>query len=95
MQHVKVSEGQTLLDIAILHCGSIEAAMELAVLNNLALTTALPSGAVVAIGRVWDIDVVSQLAQKKARPARNDNFGDNAQPGGIGFMQIGNDFIVS
>ena len=64
---MNVSENQSLLDIAIITCGSAEAAVELAILNGLSLTDEPES--ISAVPDVVDVDVVSYYSQKGLSPA--------------------------
>jgi hypothetical protein len=95
MLNAKVSDRQTLFDIAALHAGEIEACFDLALLNGLSLTELLESGRVIALTDVVDVDVASNLVSRNARPASSDTGLTVWVPGGIDFMQIEYDFIVS
>lgn len=94
MQSAKVSDRQTLFDIAALKVGGFEASFDLAVLNGISLTEKLVSGREINLVEVADIDVVENLSSINARPASQDDPSALIAPGGIGYMQIGYDFKV-
>ena len=100
MNKVTVSYGQTWLDLALQELGDMERAIELAQLNNRAITDDLQAGEELLVP---DFDSekrsIIQLFRNKAnRPASGDTF-IAADPGsdgeGIEFWAIENDFVVS
>jgi len=70
---MKVLSGQTLFDIAIQSCGSIEAAFELAVLNGLNLTDELVPGQELALPEVVNSGIVTRYSNKGINPSTADN----------------------
>jgi len=66
---MKVSEGQSLFDLAIIGCGSAEAAFEMAVLNGISITDSLRTGCDLSLPDVVNADVVSFYANNNINPA--------------------------
>lgn len=93
MPTVSVREGQTLWDIAIQESGSIEAAFELAELNGLSVTDDLIANQVLTTATIRDSEIVTFFSSKNRKPASA--IGKKVRPGGIDYMQIGNDFKVN
>lgn len=90
---------QSLLDMAVQECGSFEAAFALSERNDIALTDDLAVGRELKIAPE-DIDrkrIVIALAAQNVKPATAISAEDAALVpwGGIGFMGIEIDFIVS
>lgn len=90
---------QSLLDMAVQECGSFEAAFALSERNNIALTDDLTAGQEMEVAPE-DVDkkrIVAALAAQDVKPATAISAGDAARVpwGGIGFMGIETDFIVS
>ena len=90
---------QSLLDMAVQECGSFEAAFALCERNGIALTDTLTAGSELKIAPE-NIDrkrIVSALAAQDVKPATAISAEDAALVpwGGIGFMGIEIDFIVS
>lgn len=90
---------QSLLDIAVQECGSFEAAFALSERNGIALTDDLSAGQELEIAPE-DVDnkrIVAALAAQDVRPATAISAEDTVLVpwGGIGFMGIEIDFIVS
>lgn len=90
---------QSLPDMAIQECGTFEAAFALAERNGLALTDNLTAGQELEIPpeQVTKKQVVVTLESQSVKPATAITAQDEklAPYGGIGFMGIGIDFIVS
>jgi hypothetical protein len=92
----KVRHKQTTLDLALEICGSIEDAFALCEANGWNITDELPTGAEVretepttANGR----DIVAQYKGRQTHPASD--VAEDTLPGGINYMGIEIDFIVS
>ena len=90
---------QTLLDIAIRHCGTIEAVVDIAVLNNISITDDLVSGQLIALPSkdYGSKEVINYFVTNKIDPANalNDLHFDLVQgKEGIGFWSINNNFIT-
>lgn len=95
MRSAIVKDYQSLLDIAVQEMGSVDAAFELARLNDISITDNLVSGQVIVLPDApADEYIVNEFETKKLFPATADKEGDGS-PGGIGFMGIGIDFKVS
>lgn len=94
---VKPLDRQSLLDIAIQTSGSVEAAFELAAKNDIAISEELARDAELETVAVADKIVLSRYAARNLRPATELSPEDlEAVPyGGIGFMGIEIDFVVS
>lgn len=94
-----VHSRQTLLDIVIQECGSFEAVIALAGRNGLSLTDDLAAGMELEYSEedIVDKRVVVGLADRGVKPAtaisRRDK--ETVPWGGIGFMGIEIDFVVS
>lgn len=91
------AERQSLLDIAIQTSGSLEAAFALSVKNDLGLSEILATDRALETVAVTDQLVFSRYKVKRLQPATAISPEDQkAIPyGGIGFMGIEVDFIVS
>jgi hypothetical protein len=95
MRSVTVKDYQTLPDIAVQEMGSVDAAFELARLNDISVTDNLVSGQVILLPDApADEYVVNEFHTKKLFPATAEKENESVQ-GGIGFMGIGIDFKVS
>lgn len=95
MRNVMVKERQTVFDIAVQEMGAVDAAFDLARLNDLSVSAILKSGQVLKLPNdPADVAVVNEYKIKGWKPATGDLPGDNIQ-GGIGYMGIGIDFKVS
>lgn len=94
-----VHNRQSLPDMALQECGTFEAAFALAERNSLALTEELTAGQELEIApeHVIGKQVVVSLATQGVKPATAITEQDAALVpwGGIGFMGIEFDFIVS
>jgi LysM repeat protein len=66
---MKVKKGQSVWDVSIKETGSIEAAMEIARLNDIEVTEELEAGTELVIPGVNDQELVDFLKVKKAEPA--------------------------
>lgn len=95
MRNVTAKDFQNLFDVAVQEMGSVDAAFELARLNDISITDDLVSGQLILLpDQPADDYVVNEFDIKKLFPATSDKAGDNVR-GGIGFMGIGIDFKVS
>ena len=100
MNKVTVSYGQTWLDIAMQELGDMERAIELAQLNNRAITDDLQAGEVLMVPDFDSEkrDIVQLFGNSANKPASGESFtAADAEAGleGIEFWAIENDFIVS
>lgn len=94
-----VLDNQTLLDIAIRHCGTIEALTDIAILNNISITSELFPGQTIEIpNKDYGFkEVVNYFDINKVNPATaltDENAVIMEGDSGIGFWEIENDFIV-
>ena len=90
---------QTLLDVAIRHCGTVQAVVDIAILNNISITDDLIPGQIILISSkdYGFQEVVNFFALNKIDPATALTENDEALTegnSGIGFWEIGNNFIV-
>lgn len=71
MKTIEVQHNQTLQDIAIQHCGAIEAVWDIAMANGLNVTDRLPAGLALAIpeGAAQDTDLVNYYSDQRILPA--------------------------
>lgn len=94
---IKPLERQSVLDVAIQTSGGVEAAFELSVKNDIAISAEIARDAELDTVAVVDKAVLSRYEARNLRPATELSPEDlEAVPyGGIGFMGIEIDFVVS
>ena len=94
---ITVKTGQTLADIAVVHTGSMEALMDIALANGMSLTDRLTTGQVLECTDVMRREVVTAFASSYSQPATEITCeeGEELSPGSIGYMAVEVDFIVS
>lgn len=94
---VRVSEKQSLFDVAIQKGGSFESVMELALLNGLSITDSLLPGQQLELPVAIDNDVVNYFSSKGIVPETTSIESDDSVPvlEGIDYWGIEVDFIVS
>jgi hypothetical protein len=90
---------QTLLDIAIRHCGNVEAVPDIAVLNNISITDDLVPGQPIELPfkDYGNQEVIDYFSVNKIDPATaltDEQIELTEGNSGIGFWEIGNNFIV-
>lgn len=91
---MKVLAGQNIFDVAVQHAGSVEAAFDLAITNDISLSDALTVGEeLLGAGKVR-ADIVDYYARRVFNPATDETLIGEIE-GGIEFMGIEIDFIVS
>ena len=66
---MKVSQGQSLIDIAIQECGSAEAAIQIAVENGLSVTDDLATGTILIVPEASNKAVAAYYAAHSIKPA--------------------------
>lgn len=90
---IKVLKGQSLFDIAVQETGSVENVFELAFANDLSITDILQAGTEIIIPDTIEKDknVYGYYNRLELKPATD----IGAQKGGIGYMGIQIDFIIS
>jgi LysM domain len=91
---IVVEEGQTLKDIAIQHCGSLTALVDIAVLNGISPTAEVAPGTELIIPDVVDVAMVNYIAAKSITPVSQKKDFSQVLPEGIGYWAIGIDNIV-
>lgn len=90
---IEVQRHQTLIDLAIQYCGTVEAVVKLAALNGLAATDDLTPGTFIEIPDVYDERVAKYFRDNDLKPVTvvSPDLGSE----GIEFWGIEYDFIVS
>jgi len=93
-----IEPGQSLLDIAVQHCGSVEAVLTIALANGLSVTEAVAVGAVVSTIEAANRAVANLFAVNGIKPAtaitQTEALNTIADEG-IEFWTIEEDFIIS
>ena len=69
MRNTTVLNGQTMFDIALQHCGSIEAAFEMAALNDVPVTSLLQPGATILLPEITNKRIVAYYQAHRVEPA--------------------------
>lgn len=97
MNKAVVQQGQSILDVAIQQCGSVESILDMAALNGISVTDDLNAGTPLVMPDAKDGKVVSYYSVNRVTPATAVTLDEiNQHPvGGINFMGIEIDFIVS
>lgn len=96
MATIRVKDRQSLLDVQLIASGTLEGIIQLCTLNGLALTDELSDGQEVATGDVGEPRVVATYQNRRHSPATAiDPEASVLVPGGIGYMAVEVDFIVS
>lgn len=98
MNTAKVTQRQSIFDVAVQHCGSFEAAFDIAALNNIGLTDDLAAGNSLALPEPTDSAAVRTLAVNRQLPAtgctQEEILDVTGQGEGIEFWIVESDFIV-
>lgn len=96
---ITTGAGQNLFDLAIQHCGSLEAAFDLAIANDLSLTDDLQAGQELDLPAVQNAQVVQYYSVNRLQPATGitqDELNELLNTGeGIEFWAIEYEFAVS
>ena len=96
---ITVTSQQSTLDLALQHCGSLEAAFDLALLNNVSITDDLLDGQKLDIPAALSKDVTKYYAVHDIRPATaitTEAINEIICSGeGVEFWAIEYDFVVS
>jgi len=98
MNAVRVEPGQSLIDISLQHCGSVEALLELAQANGLSPTDTLTAGAAFATAAPSSRAVANLYAVNGIIPATAVTQAEELQTiadEGIEFWAIEEDFIIN
>jgi hypothetical protein len=90
---------QSLLDVAIRHCGTVQAVVDIAILNNISITADLVPGQLIELPSkdYGNQEVINFFVINNIDPATaltQDNEALTEGNSGIGFWEIGNNFIV-
>jgi hypothetical protein len=90
---------QSLLDVAIRHCGTVEAVVDIAILNNISITNDLVPGQLIAlpVKDYGNQEVINYFSANKKDPATaltEEHIAITEGDSGIGIMAIGTTFIV-
>lgn len=94
MQSIVAKNGQNLLDVTIMHCGSLESAFKTALLNGMSITDEPLTGQKLFVPDINNTAVVEYFAVNKYMPATNEVVEESTVDEGIGFWEIGIDFII-
>lgn len=89
----RLKKQQTLFDFTTQLAGSFEAIFEMAMLNNISITEQVSEGT--ALGIKPQDEKVIRFFTNKALDVVSINSSEDVLPGGIGYMQIQNNFKVS
>lgn len=89
-----IKKHQNIIDFTTQQAGSVEALFSVALLNGISITGNVEPGTNLKMASVIDKKVVADLIKYQVDIVSDQNV-EAAIQGGIGFMQIGNDFIVS
>lgn len=93
----KVVVKQSLLDIAIQCCGSVEAVFDIAVLNDLSITDELVVGKAIQCDTVADVNIANYYRNRNLKPATALSLDDKitlTTNEGISYWAINDDFVV-
>lgn len=88
-----VLDGQSLFDIAIQECGSVDAAFSLAVANDVSMSNELASSQSLNTTPIVNKQVVEYFANKRLKPATWSR-SNEVRLTGINYMAVEVDFIV-
>lgn len=91
----KVRARQTTVDIAMQQCGQADSIFDVAAANNMGITDELIPGNKVNAPDPVIVDVSAYFLRYNLFPASGAQTSDDELPGGIDFMAVEFDFIVS
>lgn len=90
-----VISGQGIMDVSVEHTGSLEHIFKIALANNQGITDNLVGGQQLEFeAATYNKKVVDTYKRKEIHPG-NAEILEDEEAGGIGFMKIGDDFIIS
>lgn len=92
---VTVKDRQTVLDVQIIACGCLEGIISTCALNDISVTESLTDGQVLQVAEVVQASVAKTYANKGYSPATDIESDAIVKVGGIGFMAVEMDFVVS
>lgn len=93
-----IKKNQTFFDVVTQYCGSMEQVFAMALLNNIGITdegTQLPYGTMLIAATVAEKRPVNAFAAYNIDIATNETMPFKVLLGGIGYMQINTNFIIS
>lgn len=88
---MKVKDNQSVFDLAVQYGGSAEAVIDIAFNNNLSITDLPQIGTILEKPAIKEAEIQNEYDVKQFIPAT----GQIALPGGINYMGIEIDFMVS
>jgi len=95
MRSVTVRDNQSLFDIAVQEFGGVDAAFDLARLNEMGFTDDLKSGQILNTTlAIIDAEIVAYFSSRNLKPAMGTS-GVKAKPEGVDYWYIQGDFVVS
>ena len=96
MGRIIAKDRQTLLDVQIMACGTLDGVIDACALNGISLTDDLEDGQGVEVAALGNDKVVATYRNKGYNPATAVVVEESGvRYGGIGYMAIGVDFVVS
>lgn len=95
MSKITVTSRQSLLDISVQHSGSLEALFDIAIANGISITDDLAPCTLLDIPRQKETSVVRYYEVNRIMPATAISIDDVEGLGGINYMRIEYDFIIS
>jgi hypothetical protein len=97
MKSIIALGNQSLFDIAIQYCGTVEAVFDFALLNGIGITQELIPGQTLLVANkdYGCSEIVNYFSNNGIKPATGITPEQlQEQPDGIGYMRIGSNFIV-
>lgn len=91
---MKVKDNQTVFDMAIENSGSVDAAYDIAVKNNISISGTPPVNKTLQKSEITDRKVAEYMDKNKVTPASG-SVSEITRTRGIGNMAIGENFRVS
>ncbi|PCH69386.1 MAG: hypothetical protein COC06_07515 [Bacteroidales bacterium] len=95
MKDVILLPEQSLFDISIQEYGSLDKVFDLAEENDVSITDECEAGTILKCNTDSKSNVVNYLDVKGIKPVTGTSNSISSKLGGIGYMSIGVDFIVS
>lgn len=92
---ITVKDRQSLLDMQLVACGSIEGIIQMCAINDIGITDNLEDGQCIVTGDIYADQIVASYRSKGIAPATAIDSESEQIFGGIGYMRIGIDFIIS
>jgi hypothetical protein len=95
MKTVTLEVHQTMLDLALQHCGSADALVEIASLNDVEITEELPAGSLVIVPEAYDKQRVKFLLNGNHKPFTGPLNRIDEAGQGLEFWAIEIDFVIN